>query len=164
MDAKAIYSGTLIPADIKMSHRNLTIENLIERLNNYGFDLQPNPQKQTTPWTPEDQSRLIESLMLKIPLPTFYFDATQEEKWRVIDGIQRLHAIRDFLVGTDADLEPFTGFQYFTDFNGCTYCQLPRQYIRRIRDTQIIAYTVDKGTPDAVVQNIFQRINTGALK
>ena len=50
------------------------------------------------------------------------------------------------------------------DFNGLTFHQLPRQYIRRIQESQIIAYTVEKGTPDAVVFNIFQRNNTGGLK
>lgn len=163
MDAKTINSETLIPANIHISHHSLTIENLIGRIKNNGFDLQPNPQKQTMPWTPEDQSRLIESLMLKIPLPAFHFDATNEEKWRVIDGIQRLYTIRDFLVGIDADSKPFSGFQYFTDFNNLTYDQLPGQYIRRIRDTQIIAYMIEKGTPNAVVQNIFQRINASVL-
>lgn len=163
MDTKTFHSETLIPANIHISHCILTIGDLIERLKNHGFDLQPNSQKQTTPWTPEDQSRLIESLMLKIPLPAFHFDATNEEKWRVIDGTQRLYTIRDFLVGIDADLKPFSGFQYFMDFNGRTYDQLPRQYIRRIRDTQITSYTIEKGTPDTVVQNIFQRINTSVL-
>lgn len=41
---------------------------------------------------------------------------------------------------------------------------LPRQYMRRIKETPIVAYTVEKGTPDAVVYNIFQRINTGGLE
>lgn len=166
---------SFIPANVQISQRTMTIWNLMERLNYNEFDLQPGFQRQGDLWTLEQQSRLIESLMLKIPLPAFYFDASQDEKWKVIDGLQRLSAIRRFLVGMrssnqdetenfkEVRQEPFCGLQYLKDFNNLTFDQLPRQYIRRIKEAQIIAYTVEKGTPDAVVFNIFQRINTGGL-
>ncbi len=48
--------------------------------------------------------------------------------------------------------------------DGITFDELPRQYMRRIKETSIVAYTVEKGTPDGVVYNIFQRINTGGLQ
>ena len=54
--------------------------------------------------------------------------------------------------------------QYLTDFNGKTFDELPRQYIRRIKESSIVAYTVTQGTPDEVVFNIFQRINTGGIQ
>ena len=57
--------------------------------------------------------------------------------------------------------QKFTGLQYLRDFNGHTFDELPRQYVRRIKETSIVAYTVEKGTPDEIVFNIFQRINTG---
>jgi len=164
MDIKTTNSGNLIPANVYITQRILTIGELKKRITHHGFDFQEDSQKQTTSWSPEDQSRLIESIMLKIPLPALYFDARQEEKWRIIDGTQRLYAIRDYLVGANAELKPFSGFQYFTDFNGLTYDQLPRQYIRRIRDYQIIVYTIESGTPDDVAKNIFQRINMSILK
>lgn len=159
---------SFVPANVHITQRTMTIWNLMERLEYHEFDLQPGFQRQTDLWTLEQQSRLIESLMLKIPLPAFYFDASQDERWKVIDGLQRLRAIQRFLVGIKHDsklvLEPLCGLQYLTDFDSCTFEQLPRQYIRRIKESQIIAYTVEKGTPDAVVFNIFQRINTGGLK
>lgn len=160
-----------VPANVQVEQRTLTIWNLMERLQYGEINLQTGFQRHGNLWTPEQQSRLIESLMLKIPLPAFYFDASQGEHWKVIDGLQRLSAIRRFLVGISDDstsagrtYAQFNGFQYLKDFNGLTFHQLPRQYIRRIQESQIIAYTVEKGTPDAVVFNIFQRINTGGLK
>ena len=51
-----------------------------------------------------------------------------------------------------------------TDFEDITFDELPRQYVRRIKETLIVAYTVERGTPDAIVYNIFQRINTGGLE
>lgn len=161
-----------VPANVRVEPRTLTVWNLMERLRySDELDLQPGFQRRGNLWSLEKQSRLIESLMLKIPLPAFYFDASQGEQWKVIDGLQRLTAMRRFLVGIPAPnasdgeviLTPFCGLQYLTDFNGVTFQDLPRQYIRRIQESTIIAYTVEKGTPDAVVFNIFQRINTGGV-
>lgn len=159
-----------VPASVRVQQHTLTIWNLMERLQYGEIDLQTGFQRHGNLWTPEQQSRLIESLMLKIPLPAFYFDASQGDYWKIIDGLQRLSAIQHFLVGimdnplsdTKKYME-FCGFQYLREFNGLTFQQLPRQYVRRIQESQIIAYTVEKGTPDAVVFNIFQRINTGGL-
>jgi len=58
----------------------------------------------------------------------------------------------------------FEGLQYLQDFNGKTFDELPRQYIRRIKEAQVIIFGVQKGTPENVVYNIFERINTGGLK
>lgn len=156
-----------IPADVKINQNPVNVYNLMERLENEEIDLEPGYQRKGNLWSLEAQSRLIESLMLKIPLPTFYFDASDEDKWKVIDGLQRLSAFKNFLIGVPGENGPekmrFQGFQYLEEFNGKTFDELPRQYNRRIKEASIVAYTVEKGTPDAVVYNIFQRINTGGL-
>lgn len=148
-----------IPADVNINQIPMNIYNLMERLEYDEIELQPDFQRNGNLWSLKNQSRLIESLMLKIPLPAFYFDATDEESWKVIDGQQRLTAFKNFLIGEKK--EKFTELQYLTEFNGLTFDELPRQYIRRIKEASVIAYTVEKGTPVEVVFNIFQRINTG---
>ena len=160
---------TLVPADVNISQRSINIYNLMERIDNEEIDLSPAFQRHSDLWSMEQQSRLIESLMLKIPIPTFYFNAIDDDKWVVIDGLQRLSAFKNFLVGVKDESgnkikQKLKGLQYLTDFEGFTFDELPRQYIRRIKETSIIAYTVEKGTPDAIVYNIFQRINTGGLE
>ena len=80
-------------------------------------------------------------------------------------------AFRNFLVGTKdnsaaknvREKKKLVGLQYLRDLNGFTLDELPRQYARRIKETALIAFTVEKGTPDGVVFNIFQRINTGGV-
>lgn len=160
---------TLIPADVNISQRPMNIYNLMERIDNEEIDLSPAFQRHADLWPMEQQSRLIESLMLKIPIPAFYFNAKDDDEWVVIDGLQRLSAFKNFLVGVQDGSgnkvkQKLKGLQYLTDFEGFTFDELPRQYIRRIKETSIIAYTVEKGTPDAIVYNIFQRINTGGLE
>jgi len=166
--AKETETEIFIPAEVNISQKPLNVYNLMERLENKEIDLNPGFQRQGNIWTLEAQSRLIESLMLKIPVPAFYFDAADEDQWVVIDGLQRLCAFQNFLVGVEAEdgtlkKQGFRGLEYLKDFNGITFDELPRQYIRRIKETSIIAFTVEKGTPDQVVFNIFQRINTGGV-
>lgn len=152
---------SFIPAEVNIKAISMNVYNLMERLENEEIDLSPAFQRNSDLWTLDNQSRLIESLMLKIPIPAFYFDASCESQWIVIDGLQRLTAFQNFLVGDNK--QKLRGFQYLKDFEGFTFDELPRQYIRRVKEAPIIAYTVEKGTPDEVVFNIFQRINTGGL-
>ena len=158
-----------IPSDVNITQVPTNISNIIDRLENKEFDLTPAFQRNSGLWNEEKQSRLIESLMLKIPLPAFYFDASKEDEWIVIDGLQRLTAFQNYLVGNKREdgfkiKSSFKGMQYLSDFNGKTFDELPRQYIRRIKESPIIAYTVTQGTPEEVVFNIFQRINTGGVQ
>lgn len=158
-----------VPSDVTITQTPTNISNIMDRLENNEYDLTPAFQRHSGLWNEEKQSQLIESLMLKIPLPAFYFDATSDDKWIVIDGLQRLTVFQNYLVG---NIQPdgtrvkykFKGMQYLTDFNGKTFDDLPRQYIRRIKESSIVAYTVTKGTPTEVVFNIFQRINTGGVQ
>lgn len=149
-----------IPADVNILPRNINVEAIVDRLINNEIDLSPQFQRRGGLWTDVQQSRLIESLMLKIPLPTFYFDASDEDKWVIIDGLQRLTAFNNFMVLKSLKL---IGLEYLTEFNNFTFDDLPRQYYRRINETQITIYTVEKGTPDDIVFNIFKRINTGGI-
>ncbi len=160
--------NSFIPADVNISQRPMNVYNLMERLENHEVNMAPGFQRHGV-WTKEQQSRLIESLILKIPIPTFYFNAVDEGEWVVIDGLQRMTAFHDFLVGKKNEegvriKERFCGLEYMADFNGKTFDDLPRQYIRRIKETPIVAYFVEKGTPEGIVYNIFERINTGGVK
>lgn len=159
-DQNSTDQQKFIPADVNITPRNITVDAIVDRLEHGEINLNPDFQRNGGLWSQKQQSQLIESLMLKIPLPTFYFDASNEDKWVVIDGLQRLTAFKNFMVDKTLELE---GLEYLTEFKGYTFDKLPRQYYRRIRETQITIYTVEKGTPDDVVFNIFKRINTGGL-
>lgn len=168
--ADEVAPDMFVPADVNISQKTINVYNLMERLEHDEIDLMPGFQRRGNLWSLKKQSQLIESLMLKIPIPAFYFDVADENKWVVIDGLQRLTAFHNFLVGTKGDSEngvrvkqKLVGLQYLRDLNGFTLDELPRQYARRIKETALIAFTVEKGTPDGVVFNIFQRINTGGV-
>jgi len=89
------------PNEIKISTQQLTIQHLIERLEFNEINLYTEFQRQHDLWNKEKQSRLIESILLNMPLPSFYFDGERDNNWQVVDGLQRVSTIKNFLIVTD---------------------------------------------------------------
>lgn len=153
------------PKDVDIISQPMVVSNIIERLRYGEIELNPDFQRLPNLWNDEKQSRLIESLIIRIPLPTFYFDCDDDEKLIVIDGLQRLTAIRRFAVleKNDAEKLRLTGLEYLQEYNGCYYEDLPPRIRRRINEQSILAYVIRSGTPEKVRTSIFTRINTGGL-
>ncbi|MEV2195362.1 DUF262 domain-containing protein [Streptomyces phaeochromogenes] len=166
------------PSKIEIQTSNPTINLLMSRLSNGMIDLAPDFQRRAGIWSDEQQSRLIESLLLRIPIPSFYAaeldDSSwaQDSSWAIVDGIQRLTAIARFIApealaevaGIKAGPLRLRGLEYLRDdFEGLGYDDLSGRLQIRLNETQVVVHVIRPGTPEEVKFNIFARINTGGL-
>ena len=151
------------PNLIRVDAKSYSLRNILDMVDEGDLELAPDFQRRNV-WNHKQRSRLVESLLLRIPLPAFYFSANEDGKLLVVDGLQRLSAIYDFVRGKPNDkrykldkleyLQEEVGKKYFEDIEGT-------RWARRIYLTQIVANVVDPQTPVNVKFDIFKRINTG---
>ncbi|MCI6051748.1 DUF262 domain-containing protein [Phocaeicola plebeius] len=151
------------PNEIDVDISTVNLGSLIDQLENDEIDLQPDFQRVTDVWDNVKKSRLIESILLGLPLPSFYFSEDPvSQKLSIIDGLQRICAIRDFVLEKENPLK-LEGLQFLKNFDGFTFSQLARPEVKRIKSLKITMNTLRKGTPLDVKYIIFQRVNTAGV-
>lgn len=145
------------PSKIRISTKPFSLRQVVDMVNDKDIDLAPDFQRLYV-WKPLQRSRLIESILLGIPLPAFYFNQDTTGAMQVVDGVQRLTTIHNF---AGEKKEALTRLEYLTDLNGKRFDQLDVSLRRRFQQTQIFVNVIEPQTPDDVKFDVFRRINTG---
>ncbi len=153
------------PDNIDVVTRPMTVDLLLSRTENGMINLQPDFQRRWGVWDQRRQSRLIESLLLRIPLPVLYAAEDEDERWEIVDGIQRLSTIARFIKPQVIEERSLilSGLEYLHDYEGKTFDGLSPRLQMRLREAELIIHLIRKGTPPEVKFNIFARINTGGI-
>lgn len=155
------FEGPFDPNNIDVDIAVVNLGSLLEMLEYGEIDLSPDFQRSGDLWTMKQKSRLIESILLGLPIPSFYFsEDPNTHKLVVVDGLQRLCAFKEFWVDKTLKLK---GMQFLSNLNKKTVDDLDRTQIRRIKSLKITLNTLRKETPANVKYVLFQRINTAGI-
>lgn len=151
------------PASLRVEVKNTTVGQLADMLRNNMIDLQPDFQRHGNLWSKAKKSRLIESIILGLPLPSFYFYVDEtEKKWVVIDGLQRLCAIKDFMVDQSLKL---INLQFLADLHSKHHYKDFSYFEQLDMSMRSVTLNVISGAASAEAKYIiFQRINSEATQ
>lgn len=131
-----------------------TVHDIVRRIGQGFYVMDPDFQRDFV-WDLERQSRLIESVLMRIPLPVIYLAENPDGKLVVVDGLQRLSTFRSFIAN---------GFALKLknpELSGKQFNELPPKLQNRIEDAQLIVYIIDSKVPERARLDIFERVNSG---
>jgi len=157
------------PEKIRVDTKQLSLRQVYDMMELEDIDLTPDFQRNLV-WDDLRKSRLIESILLRIPLPIFYFAQDEDGKMSVVDGLQRLSTIRKFMnnefkLNNLEYLKEKCGGKYYSAKNKDNTDNgkpaIHSKYFRWINMTQITVNVIDPSSPFKLKYDIFRRINTG---
>ena len=143
--------------DIMVRSETRAVSDVVKRIDRKRFFMAPDFQRDFV-WEPARQSKLIESCIMRIPLPVFYVAEGKDGRIVVVDGLQRLSTFVRFM----HDELKLTGLGDNHPLEGKRYSELPVSLQERVEDTQLTLYILDKSAPQRAKLDIFERVNSGS--
>lgn len=110
-------------------------------------------------WGNPRASRLIESILVDIPVPVIYLAKNDDGKYEVIDGLQRLTSIFRFFDNEFA----LSGLEILSDFNRKRFRDLSDKEQNKLTDATLRTFELSPQTPKDMMFVIFERLNTGGI-
>lgn len=163
------YSSAINEGEIKYSHNDIYIENkpfsiwqIVDYIDKQILNVSPDFQRNFI-WDKGRQSRLIESILLGLPLPAIYLTQFEDGSLAVVDGLQRISTIYSFM----SNKLRLCHLEYLKECEGCTYKELenklPPLVFRMFDQTSMICFVIDRRSPSQLKYDLFKRLNTGGM-
>jgi len=140
---------------VLIRNENRTVHDVLRRMEKGAFVMDPDFQRDFI-WSEDKQSKLIESVLMRIPLPVFYLGEDNDGRMVVVDGLQRLSTFQSF-VNNRLRLK-LPGQK---ELNRKYFKELSAKLQNRIEDCNLILYIIDAKVPDRARLDIFERVNGG---
>lgn len=158
---KGVITHPFLPSEIELISPPMNLGDLIDKLAHGEINLDTDFQREGNLWEPQKQSRLIESVLLGLRLPAFYFEKVEKKRWDVIDGLQRCWAIKNFCVDKSLSL---VGLEFLKEFDGKKFDSLDYDFQRDIKMSPITVNLLTIGLQKRAKYILFQRLNTGGIE
>lgn len=134
---------------------NRTVHDILRRIEKGSFVMDPDFQRDFI-WPEDKQSKLIESVMMRIPLPVMYLAEDEQGRMIVVDGLQRLTTFQRY-VNNELRLK----LPDQQELHGKRFSDLSPKLQNRIEDCNLILYIIDAKVPERARLDIFERVNGG---
>ncbi len=141
--------------ELLIRQESRTIYEVVRRIDQKIYVMDPDFQREFL-WEEDKQSKLIESVIMRIPLPVFYMAEDDQGSMVVVDGLQRLSTFHSF-ISDDLKLK----LPEREELNGLRFSDLPPKIQNRIEDCNLIFYMIDSRVPEGARMEIFERVNGG---
>ena len=138
---------------IRNDHR--TVHDVLRRIAAGRYVMNPDFQRDFI-WHEDKQSKLIESVIMRIPLPVFYMAEDRQGRMVVVDGLQRLTTFKNFV-----DNQLSLRLPDRPELDGKRFEQLAPKFQNRVEDCNLIFYIIDSKAPERARLDIFERVNGG---
>ena len=132
-----------------------TVYDVCRRIEQGAYVMNPDFQRDFI-WSEIKQSKLIESVIMRIPLPVFYLAEDDQGRMVVVDGLQRLSTFHRF-VSNKLKLR----LPNRSDLDGKSFGDLSSKLQNRVEDCNLIIYSIDVKVPERARLDIFERVNGG---
>ncbi|EGR1057234.1 DUF262 domain-containing protein, partial [Vibrio cholerae] len=153
--------GPILQGKTKIRQLTPVVSLIFDRLSFGEIELQPDFQRKDRVWPKDRKSKLIESILMGLPLPVFYFAERPNGDWIIVDGLQRITTIYDFMRGEFS----LNGLEVLNELNEKSFSGLERAEQRKIREYPLTAHLIDMATDkDNIIVELFHRINTYGVK
>ena len=145
--------------------KDFSIREFSSMLQDGDLELQPEYQRKYVA-SPKIASRLIESILMDVPIPVIYLAEENDGSYSVIDGQQRLTSFNSFINGKfpNGDLFKLSGLKVLKELNRKLFSEIDKEYQNKIRKTTLHTIIIKKESNDDVKFEIFERLNTGSIK
>ena len=141
--------------DLLIRHESRTVHEVLRRITLGRFVMNPDFQRDFV-WDDSKQSKLIESIIMRIPLPVLYLAEDEEGRMIVVDGLQRLSTFKRFV---DNHLQ--LKLPDRPNLHGKRFKDLAPKLQNRVEDCNLILYVIDQKVPEQARLDIFDRVNSG---
>ncbi len=156
LDTDPLNLGSFPIESLMIRTETRSVFEIVRRIDSGQYVMDPDFQRGFV-WEIRRQSKLIESAILRIPMPVFYLAETVAGKIVVVDGLQRLTTFHRFLKREFA----LEGLTFAKDLDGKKFEDLTAGIQNRIEDTPLTLYLIDAKVPEDAKYEIFDRVNSG---
>lgn len=136
-------------------NENRTVHDVLRRIEKGSYIMDPDFQREFI-WPDDKQCKLIESVLMRIPLPVFYLAEDKKGRMVVVDGLQRLSTFNRF-VNNELQLK----LPGQNELYGKRFRDLSPKLQNRVEDCNLILYVIDAKVPERAKLDIFERVNSG---